>query len=237
MKPGALAIFTAPNASPWLYRQLDLRWAVGLEHVALTDFDQLRDSLEQVFEPVEYLGFNQSLLPGLDEHLPPALQATWVDVGLDNPRDATGVIAVVRKLVDAAALPAQSVETVGWRDVPVSGSVTPMTLSGAVDGGALDEGSEYRLTVPPGMDRCHLIFWSHDWSGIAEVGDGVKSQLVNLYSHVGGCLRHTVSALDGDRLIIRRSGQKDKRSLDNQLILFSVVFAGDRLEEAAPQQR
>ena len=234
MKPGALAIFTAPNASPWLYRQLDLRWAVGLEHAALPGFDELRDSLEMIFEPVEYLGFNQSLLPGVDEHFPPALQSAWVDAGLDHPRDATGVIAVVRKRADAAPRPAQSVATFGWRDVPVTGSVTQLTLSGAIDGGALDEGSEYRLTVPPGMDRCHLIFWSHDWSGIAEVGDGVKSQLVNLYSHVGGCLRHTVTALDGDELIIRRSGQKDQRSMNDELILFSVVFAGDRAGDDPP---
>lgn len=228
MKPGGTAIFTTPNATPWIYRHLDIRWCVGLEHVALMSFDDFKDSLESIFEPVDYLGFNQSILPGLDDHVPPHLQAAWVGSCLSNPRDATSLIGVVRKADEPFALTPQQVVVRDWRDVEAAGAVHPMNLSGSTHGGMLGEDAVFRISVPMGMDRCNLIFWGHDWSGFAEVSDGISKCSVNLYSHAGGCIRHTLTELSGNEITIRPTGAKDDRSMAAQVIFFRAVFAGDQ---------
>lgn len=227
LKPGGLAIFTTPNASPWLYRQLDIRWCVGIEHVALMTFDEFKSSLEAFFEPVEYLGFNQSILPGLDAAMPAHLYEAWASTCLDNPRDATSLIGIVRKSASAARLLPQKVEMRSWQNVVANGAIKPVSLSGVSSGGSLCDGAEFHISVPRGMDRCHLIFWGHDWSGFAAVDDGFSVELVNLYSHAGGCIRHTLTGLSGGIITIRRTGQHDARSSAAEVILFRVVFAGD----------
>ncbi|MCZ8321936.1 MAG: class I SAM-dependent methyltransferase [Novosphingobium sp.] len=228
MKPGGLAIFTTPNATPWAYRQLDLRWCVGLEHVALLTFEEFRESLGQFFEPVAYYGFNQSVLPGLDDKLPDAMAQAWAGTCLYTPQDATSLIGVVRKPADAGPRQAQRVSLFGWRDLEVTGQVEAAVLSGPTDGGKLIGESRYRISIPPGMQRCNIIFWAHDWSGIVKITCGGREVMENLYSHAGGCHRVVLSDLQGPDVIIAPTGQKDDRSLDSQVILFRVVFAGDR---------
>lgn len=228
LRPGGTAIFTTPNATPWLYRQLDIRWCVGLEHVALLSFEEFRDSLAQFFQPVAYYGFNQSVLPGLDDKVPEAFGQAWAGTCLHSPQDATSLIGVVRKPADAGPRPAQRVETLRWRDVKCSGEVETVTLSGPVDGGKLLGKAEFRITVPSGAERCNLIFWAHDWSGFAEITCGENRELANLYSHAGGCIRVVLDKLAGPEVVIRKTGTKDPRSMDDQVILFRAVFAGDR---------
>jgi SAM-dependent methyltransferase len=227
MKPGGVAIFTTPNATPWAYRQLDLRWCVGLEHVALLSFEEFRDSLAEFFEPVAFYGFNQSVLPGLDGHVPDALAAAWAGTCLHAPQDATSLVGVSRKPVNAQPRPPQRVITLGWRDAALFGEVEAVVLSGPSDGGKLINDSSFRIPVPPGMQRCNLIFWCHDWSGIAKITCGEQTVMVNLYSHVGGCMRVIIPELPGSEIGIFPTGDKDFRSMDSQIILFRVVFGGD----------
>lgn len=225
MKPGGMAIFTTPNATPWMYRQFDIRWCVGIEHVALLSFEEFRDSLEEFFEPLAFYGFNQSVLPGLDDKLPENLAPAWAGSCLYNPQDATSLIGVVRKRADARHLPAQHVKALGWREVACSGGVEAANLSGPIDGGKLAPGAEFHLAVPAGAERCNLIFWGHDWSGFAEVRCGDHVEEVNLYSHAGGCIRLILPQLSGGTITIRSAGRKDVRSMDDQVILFRAVFA------------
>jgi len=115
IKPGGMAIFTTPNAEPWMYRQLKIRWCVGFEHVALMNFEEFRDCLEAFFDPVEFIGFNQSVFPGLDANVPEALGEMWAASCRDEPQDATSLIGVVRK-AGAKALPASEIRVVDWAD-------------------------------------------------------------------------------------------------------------------------
>lgn len=228
MKPGALAIFTTPNATPWAYRQLDLRWCVGLEHVALLTFEEFRDSLAEFFEPVAYYGFNQSVLPGVDDKLPDAMAQVWAGTCLHSPQDATSLIGVVRKPADAGPRPVQLVTLVGWRDIELTGKVEAASLSGPTDGGKLIGDSSFCVPVPSGMTRCNIIFWAHDWSGFAKITCGDTEVTENLYSHAGGCHRVVLNDLSGPNIVISPTGEKDARSMDSQVILFRVVFAGNR---------
>lgn len=228
LRPGGTAIFTTPNATPWIYRQLDIRWCVGLEHVALLSFEEFRDSLGQFFDPVAFYGFNQSVLPGLDEKLSETLAHAWAGSCLHAPQDATSLIGVVRKPNEAGPRPAQRVVTLGWRDAECSGEFEAVNLSGPIDGGKLIGAAEFRIAVPPDAKRCNLIFWGHDWSGFTEIACGNDSQLANLYSHAGGCIRVILPELKGPEITIRVAGTKDTRSMADQVILFRAVFAGDR---------
>jgi SAM-dependent methyltransferase len=228
MKPDGLAIFTTPNATPWAYRQLDLRWCVGLEHVALLSFEEFRDSLAAFFEPIGFYGFNQSILPGLDDKIPDELAKAWAGTCLHAPQDATSLIGVVRKATDAEPRQPQQVVALGWRDAAVSGVVESAYLSGQTDGGKLIGDSHFRISVPAGAQRCNLVFWSHDWSGIVKIVCGTRTETANLYSHAGGCLRVVLDNLDASEIVVAPTGEKDPRSMDSQVILFRAVFTGDR---------
>jgi len=227
LKPGGMAIFTTPNASPWAYRQLDIRWCVGLEHVALLTFEEFRDSLGQFFEPIAFYGYNQSVLPGLDDKVAASVAEAWAGTCLHAPEDATSLIGVGQKSKDASARPTQRVMAYGWREAEVFGEVQAVNLSGPTDGGMLIDAAEFHIAVPSGTDRCNLVFWGHDWSGFAEITCGDNCQMVNLYSHVGGCIRVVLTELDGAVIKIRAAGKKDERSMAEQVILFRAVFAGE----------
>ena len=228
MKPGGTAIFTTPNGDPWIYRQLGMRWCVGVEHVALMSFGEFRDSLEGFFAPVRYMGFNQSVLPGVDDSMPPQLHTAWVGSCLNDPENATSLIAVVRKEEGAADCAPQTVEVFDWRDLPAEGEMTPMVLSGPITGGLLAPNGCCRIVVPLWADRCNLVFWGHDWSGVAEVIYAGCIERVNLYGYAGGCVRHTVTGLMGGNIVVRPTGESDARSHADQVILFRAVFGGDR---------
>lgn len=225
LKPGGLAIFTTPNGDPWIYRQLDIRWCVGFEHVALMDFAEFRDYLEAFFEPVDYIGFNQSVMPGVDQAITADLGEAWAASCRDRPEDATSLIGVVRK-ADATKLGPSSVKVVDWSEARVAGNpAEPLPLLGSATGGMIRPPSGYWIDVPEGMTRANVIFWSHPWSGIARVRCGDDEQQRNLYSHAGGCSRVVLDNLQADTLLIEPIGERDPRASDDQMILYRVVFA------------
>lgn len=225
LKPGGMAIFTTPNRDPWIYRQLDIRWCVGFEHVALMDFAEFQRYLEAFFEPVEYLGFNQSVMPALDQHVPREFCEDWVGSCRNEPEDATSLIGIVRKGW-SGKLASATVEVVDW-----SGARTheprpeAMSLLGTATGGMIRPPNRFTINVPPGMTRANVILWSHPWSGYARIRCGGQEHVVNLYSHAGGCQREVLENLRSKTLIIEPAGTRDRRSFDDQIILYRVVFA------------
>lgn len=225
IKPGGVAIFTTPNGDPWVYRQLKMRWCVGFEHVALMNFQEFREYLEAFFEPVEYVGFNQSLMPGLDSTVPQEVGETWVVTCRNEPQDATSLIGVVRK-DSSNRLQPSSTAIADWTEGRVSGvEAEPLNLLGNAKGGKIEPGSSFWIDVPEGMRRANVILWSHPWSGQARIRYRDHEQIANLYSPAGGCLRVTLDDLDGGCLLIEPTGDHDPRSNGDQLILYRVVFA------------
>jgi len=225
LKPGGVAIFTTPNGDPWAYRQLKIRWCVGFEHVALMSFDEFRRYLEAFFEPVEYIGFNQSLLPGLDKIVPQEVGESWAVTCRNDPQDATSLIGVVRKNDSKKLLPS-SVEIVNWTQARVNGAgPKELSLLGSAQGGMIRPPSSFWVDVPQGMTRANVILWSHQWSGFARIRYRDDEQIVNLYSHAGGCRRVVLDKLAGECLLIEPTGMSDPRSGDSQIILYRIVFA------------
>lgn len=224
MKPGGIAIFTTPNADPWMYRQLNVRWCVGFEHVALMDFAEFRQYLEAFFEPVEYIGFNQSVFPGLDDQVAKEFGESWAISCRNDPQDATSLIGVVRKN-GSSKLARSVVQIVDWTEARVDGpQPEAMNLLGSAQGGMIRTPNAFTINVPDGMTRANVILWSHPWSGHVRISCGGQEQIENLYSHAGGCHRVVLNELKGDALRIEPVGSRDPRSQDDQIILYRVVF-------------
>ena len=224
LKPAGIAIFTTPNADPWIYRQLNIRWCVGFEHVALMDFDEFRRSLEAFFAPIEFIGFNQSVFPGLDGNVPKEFGEAWVKACCDEPEQATSLIGVVRK-IDSLKLAPSRVAIINWNEARLKGADPEvMVLLGSATGGMIRRPNSFVIDVPRNMTRANVILWSHPWSGKAEILCGSQRVTVNLYSHVGGCYRVRLDELDGETLEIAPIGERDDRAHDDQIILYRVVF-------------
>lgn len=227
LKPGGTAIFTTPNASPYIYRQLGLKWCAGFEHVALMDFDEFEFWLTKYFEIERIYGFNQTISPELDPSATEALQLKWASASLDDPRNATSLIAQVRKPPNASKWPTQEIKVVGIDEMQVFGPSERLELVGNVQGLKIEPGSWIEIPVPAGFQRCNLIMWSHDWSGICEVRCGDQAQKIDLYGHVGGCARLRITAIDSNVIEVRPTLEKNEAGHSYQSIIYRATFSRD----------
>ena len=228
MKPGATAIFTTPNASPWLYRQLGLKWCVGFEHVALMDFTEFKKYLGDFFLVKRILGFNMTIHPSLNSYVPIELQNRWVQTGLDDPENATSLIAVVEKSATPLTKKPQATRIVEWREAVIDGDSEELILIDDVTGIMIRDKSIIKLDVPEGMTRCNLIFWGHDWSGTTEIVVGSKKYNIDLYQEPSGCIRVTIDLNLAPDISISSFPIHNTKAKDSQVIFYRAVFAGDK---------
>ncbi|MEG3178422.1 class I SAM-dependent methyltransferase [Sphingomonas sp. RB3P16] len=229
LKPGGTAIFTTPNASPYVYRQLGLKWCAGFEHVALMDYDEFVFWLGKYFEVERVFGFNQTILPGVDTGIADAVRQKWATSALDDPRNATSLIAKVRKPFNGREWPKREIATVGLADMKVFGTSEIVPLVSGIEGLKIEPGSSIEIPVPAGYTHCNLIMWSHDWSGICEIVSGTSTEIVDLYGHVGGCARVRVSTESGGKVEIRPTLQKNPMSSSTEAIVYRAVFSRAKL--------
>lgn len=229
LKPGGTAIFTTPNASPYVYRQLGLKWCAGFEHVALMDYDEFVFWLGKYFEVERVFGFNQTIMPGVDAGISESFKLKWAASALDDPRNATSLIAKVRKPLNGLERPARDIVTVEINEMDVFGPSEVLRLVGGVDGLKIDPGSRIEIPVPKGYNYCNLIMWSHDWSGICEISSGNHVQTVDLYGHVGGCARIRLATESGGKIELRPTFQMNSMSSSTEAIVYRAVFSRPRL--------
>jgi SAM-dependent methyltransferase len=224
LKVRGMAIFTTPNASPTVYRNLGLRWCVGFEHSALMDHATFRDRLAAYFGVELMKGFNQSLLPSVDEGIDEASARAWVSACENTPEDATGLIALVRKTHDHRPSRARVV-TVESTSLPPSSECKDVPIVPGYTGRMIMPDHEFEVTIPAGARRCSLIFWSHTWSGTALITSESKRDRVDLYSHAGGCMRHVLDCVGMKSLKIRALPEKRPDSESYEVIFLRAVFA------------
>ena len=226
LKLGGLAIFTTPNSKPWLYRQFNIHWCMGFEHVALMDYSIFRHELEKYFHIVDIKGFNHSLHPQIDLQLDEQFINRWARIGFDNPADATSMIATVRK-VDPSLYKKQKVIISEAETIPTQTAAQSVELEPGIFGVAVEVGNGFAIPVPAGMTRCQLVFWAHSWSGMVEIINGAETRHVDLYSPTSGCWRESLS-ITTEEIIVRPSGQASQDSMGTQTILYRAVFGGER---------
>lgn len=224
LKYGGVAIFTTPNAHPWMYRQFGLKWCMGFEHVALMSATDFIRHLSHYFHIEVTKGFNQSFHPRIDAVIDEETAKAWVSACENDIESATSMIALVRKLDNKVSR--KSVIVVTEIDQVIAHKeFQDLELSSGFKGRMVVPGSTLEVRVPHGATRCNLIFWSHAWSGVARIEAGDRVEIVDLYSHVGGCWRVQVAVTSLKTVTIEPSTTKRDQSEGYQVILFRAVFA------------
>lgn len=233
LKPEGIAIFTTPNARPYVYRQLGLRWCVGFEHTALMDHAELKERLEAFFQIECFLGFNQSMHPALDGALDETTAREWVNAGESDAVNATGLIVSVRK-TDKRRHPRADVVPVESADASIASPGTRrVEVAPGYEATLLEANQSLIFTSPPGATRCSLILWSHPWSGNARIEVAQRSTDMSLYSHLGGCFRITLPCNGNERISISALSERDARSQGTEVIVLRAVFACEPAQSAA----
>jgi ubiquinone/menaquinone biosynthesis C-methylase UbiE len=231
LKFDGVVIFTTPNEKPYLYRQLDLKWAMGFEHVALMDSYALLGAVGKYFSIEVTQGYCSSISPDLDSLIQDEEYASEVaELCFDNFHDATGLIVQARK--NNRIQPA--IEKVTHKIVEselISGFPDYKDLSLFEEtNGRMAIGEDCFLTIPvPDLAvRCQLIMWSHPWSGITNIYTSIGIREVDLYSHVSGCCRISLERKDLEdlkMLKVEPTGQKNQKSNGAEVIFFRAVFS------------
>jgi len=184
----------------------------------------LRDRLSEFFHVEQIKGFNQSLLPTVDDSVDEETARSWVAACEDQPQDATGLIALVRKQYESTS-PRTRVTTIESTDLPAHPTFRDVQVVPGYNGRSIMPGEQFDIVVPPGATRCSLIFWSHDWSGVASIMIGTRHFRVDLYSHAGGCQRQVVDCARAEYLTVQALSEKNPRSQSFEVILLRAVFA------------
>ena len=230
LKPDGIVIFTTPNERPGLYRKLGLKWAMGLEHVALMDSETLQEKIERVFRVEITKGYTSTVTPEVDALIDdPAFASEVAKMCEDNFDQASGLIVMARK-TDQISFRPERVRHVIVESESAVGTPDHRDLSLYVDTlGRMAIGSDPHLLIPipAGAQRCQLILWSHPWSGAAKITLANCEIEVDLYSPDSGCVRVTIDALNliGSTAIrIDPIGSKDSRSHGEEVIFFRAVY-------------
>jgi SAM-dependent methyltransferase len=231
LKPGGTVIFTTPNERPGLYRKLGLKWAMGLEHVALMDSRTLLEKIGKLFVLEVTKGYTSTIHPETDSSIDDPEFASEVAKMCEDRFDlASGLIVMARKIDLIGFQPikfqhfiVESESAIGvpdHRDLSLFGE----TL------GRMSIGTDSHLLVPipEGAQRCQLILWSHPWSGSVNISLMHCELEVDLYSQDSGCMRVTLDAsqLVGSNTIrLDAVSSKDPRSQGGEVIFFRAVYA------------
>jgi SAM-dependent methyltransferase len=232
LKLEGLAIFTTPNSQPYIYKQQNIKWAMGFEHVALMDSESLINELQKFFIIESKKGYMSSIDPKIDPLIDDAsFAAEWAKMCENDFHKATGLIVKVKKTtnknvpitktkMDHVIVNSESVECIsGYSDLSLYEEIL----------GRMPVGDRSYLSVPIPCNaiRGQIILWSHPWSGIACIETLCFKKEVDLYSHVSGCVRVTLVECDlsaCDEIRILRTGQKRRASKGDQVIFFRAVF-------------
>ena len=93
---------------------------------------------------------------------------------------------MVRK-TDNQKLPRRCVDIVEGTQCVVEGVSQDITVSPGYMGRMIESGSILRISVPASSRIGVLVFWAHDWSGLAVVDNGEYRSELDLYHPIAGC--------------------------------------------------
>jgi SAM-dependent methyltransferase len=226
LKPQGIFILTTPNADAYLFQSRNERYAVGPEHVALMGYNELVGYLKPRFSIVQANGFNGAMHPIFDDQINNATVAkAWAAQFLDNPELGTGVVVMAQRndnhtrhtyqqQIYHHSHPQFSYQG-NWNIVPLHRAMTGIQSHTIGDS----------LSLSFTGTGLILNFWTHDWSGIAEVLIDNHVREINLYSPLGGFERLVVGDLPigPHTLTIRITGNKDPRSNSHEIIFYQAI--------------
>jgi SAM-dependent methyltransferase len=233
MKPGGDLVITTPNVDAYLYKINNLKYCIGPEHIGLMNYDTLIKYVTSFFSINSCFGFESSLFKWFDGKLKDeryirALQENAYDI----PDIASGIVLHAKKEKDMhePKFDGKFKQEIFWNS-------SKITYSGKQDTAHLFEDIYgVRLYVNASVEFhvnnkwVVLLFWSHDWSSIAEIYiNNELREIQDLYNIDGGFSRaefelKTADYKKGQALIkIRCSEKKEERSKGQQIIFYKAI--------------
>lgn len=223
LKPDGQLVGTTPNKDAVMFRELGEAYCTSPEHFWLFGHDDLRPALAEFFEVERLLGFNGSFGPQMDRGVQdPEIARRWSRCFLDRPEDASGLIFHCRKKADVTH--AYVVDDIPAECVAVRSADTRLDLEFGLTGALLDGATSRIEILRPPSDGVVVRFWSHRWSGLAEVARGGGAELVDLYAYDPGW-KNWVCETPTDapeRLTVRPAFRKNANAQNHQVIFFEA---------------
>lgn len=230
LRPGGSLLLTTPNAGAYLAALRGARRSKDPLAPGLCDLTQLRAILDPWFELREARGLNRSLLPEADAALrEPRLVRAWLSLYEDRPELASDLIVHARRRDDVAAAARQIVRIGapsqlfrlrgGWTSVWLDG-----LKFGQCNAGKPQDVAELSFEAVAAT----IHFWSHPWSGVAEIDlDGERLATIDLYGSTGCLVRVDTPALPfgWHMLRVRPTGRRDPRAAGAQIIIHEAWAA------------
>ncbi len=226
LTPNGMLILTTPNADAYLYQVQGERYGVGPEHVALMGYRELHGYLNHRFEILNAKGFNGSFHYTLDNKIEDLdFSKNWASLCAEQPELGTGVVVMARRRNDYESKRyVQQFHHHSSPEIIYEGPWHSVHLHKSMTGKlAMDDQSNLKLIFSG--NGIILNFWSHDWSGKAQISvDGVN-QIINLYNNLGGFARVCIPDLSsGEHLLeIKKYNDKDPRSYGRELIFYQAI--------------
>lgn len=226
LKPQGILILTTPNADAYLFKCQNERYAVGPEHVALMGYHELCTYLSPRFNILEANGFNGSLHPSFDDLIIDAdFARVWAAQFRDQPHLGTGLVIMAQRNDQYLSHDYQQhIYHHANQDIRYYGSWSKVGLHKAMTGRS-SANIDDRIMLSFIGQGLILNFWTHDWSGIAEIIIDGKAQYLNLYSPRGGFERLVLDNLElaAHEVEIRVVGEKDPRSYSHEVIFYQAI--------------
>jgi SAM-dependent methyltransferase len=233
MKPGGDLIITTPNVDAYLYKINNLKYCIGSEHIGLMNYDTLIKYVTSFFSIQSCFGFESSLFKWFDNKFKDERYIkTLQENAYDKPDIASGIVlhAKKEKALTKPKFDGRIKQEIFCDDLKIS-------YSGNHDNAHLFEEifgirlyTNATAEFPVYNKWLVLLFWSHDWSGKAEIYiNNVLREIQNLYNIDNGFFRsefelQTEDCKEGQAFVkIRCSDEKDERSKGNQIIFYKAI--------------
>jgi SAM-dependent methyltransferase len=223
LKPNGQIVITTPNRDALLYQKVGEEYCTSPEHFWLFNFPEAVAVISEFFDIIEKYGFNGTIGPDLDKAFTNrTLAERWSSAFLNQPELSSSLIFRARKKDKIehryviSDIPASS--------ITLPKSPTHLDLEFGLKGVLLDSAEKHVTVLRPASDGVVCRLWSHRWSGHATIKTVTGQDRFDLYTAVPGwknwkCDRATSSP---EKITICHSGQKNRLSLNDQVIFFEA---------------
>ena len=229
LKSGSQIVITTPNRDALLYKIQNDEYCVGPEHFWLFNLEELEAAVSEFFDIRECVGFNGSIYRDLDKtSMDPEATDRWARLFADQPEFGTGIIMRAVKKPNPHPKKYETT-TIDPAQVSFKGRMKVLDLEFGLKGRMIDNrNSKIEFTCPP-CDGLLVRFWTHQWSGGAQVRCGEQLLECNLWSKDPGWKPvHFVLNSDRDTPVeISPTKKRDPRALASQVIFYEAfVYRG-----------
>ena len=225
-RDGARVLLSTPNRDAVYFLARGEDYAIGPEHIALMNYAELSDVVQRFLDPVTIHGYETSLYPDLDAAITCERAAQVIqERAYVHPQSASGFIVegTVSKALYRTNQRSWTLDERLWSDTTSALDCEQLVLFGGVAGALLGPVKPFDVRIIG--NRIVLLFWAHDWSGIARIEIGGETREVDLYSLHGGFRRVVIDQpnIGPHRVRISRTGRKGDKSISDQVIFYKSM--------------